>query len=352
MFAYRRALLALYDGERHELRGAVGAQLSESEVAAFALPGRDLARPLSEALAANDVRHAVLTAPAPGLESLLGACALVPLRAATTAAGSADGLLILSRASPIYDADLDRLRPLIPSPVPTAPPGGPRRRRRQGMAVLDDQRVGDPVMLTDARQQITLANLRAEALFKFQPARPAAWRKTVALNRFVLSAALCTSAYAARSTRGPREVMLLEPSTEGVLLFELRTLPATNYSQRCARHRRDPAQHHRPAARHRAGHAERPRLQSAEEEIRLERDRLNLIMRSVPNPIILLDIDNQPILMNHEALRLFQASAARTAVARERAQRVHHQRSQVHLVCRRSCGSTRRQGHECGRAAC
>jgi signal transduction histidine kinase len=50
------------------------------------------------------------------------------------------------------------------------------------------------------------------------------------------------------------------------------------------------------------------RLQSAEEEIRQERDRLNLVLRSVPNPIILLDIDNQPILMNHEALRLFQAS--------------------------------------------
>src|ERR671936_2015249 len=50
------------------------------------------------------------------------------------------------------------------------------------------------------------------------------------------------------------------------------------------------------------------RLQTAEEEIRLERDRLNLILRSVPNPIILLDPDNQPIVMNHEARRLFQAS--------------------------------------------
>jgi signal transduction histidine kinase len=48
--------------------------------------------------------------------------------------------------------------------------------------------------------------------------------------------------------------------------------------------------------------------QTAEEEVRLERDRLNLILRSVPNPIILLDIDNQPILMNHEAMRLLQAS--------------------------------------------
>jgi PAS domain-containing protein len=49
-------------------------------------------------------------------------------------------------------------------------------------------------------------------------------------------------------------------------------------------------------------------LQTAEESVRLERDRLNLILRSVPNPIILLDMDNQPILMNHEAIRLLQAS--------------------------------------------
>src|SRR5262249_3809903 len=49
-------------------------------------------------------------------------------------------------------------------------------------------------------------------------------------------------------------------------------------------------------------------LHTAEEEVRLERDRLNLILRSVPNPIILLDNGNQPILMNHEALRLLQAS--------------------------------------------
>jgi signal transduction histidine kinase len=51
------------------------------------------------------------------------------------------------------------------------------------------------------------------------------------------------------------------------------------------------------------------RLQTAEEEIELERDRLNLVLRSVPNPIILLDIDFRPILLNHEALRLFQTSA-------------------------------------------
>jgi signal transduction histidine kinase len=40
--------------------------------------------------------------------------------------------------------------------------------------------------------------------------------------------------------------------------------------------------------------------------MRLERDRLDLILGSVPNPILVLDTDNQPIRLNREALRLFQ----------------------------------------------
>jgi signal transduction histidine kinase len=48
------------------------------------------------------------------------------------------------------------------------------------------------------------------------------------------------------------------------------------------------------------------RLQSADEEIRLERDRLNLILRSVPNPIVVVDNDFQIITMNQEALRIFR----------------------------------------------
>ena len=78
----------------------------------------------------------------------------------------------------------------------------------------------------------------------------------------------------------------------------------------------------------------------AEEEIRLERDRLNLIMRSVPNPIILLDIDNQPILMNHEALRLFKRVAARTATAAA-APRCASPTKRSSRRLFRSCGSIR-----------
>src|SRR5204862_51694 len=45
-------------------------------------------------------------------------------------------------------------------------------------------------------------------------------------------------------------------------------------------------------------------LTAVDEEIRLERDRLNLILGSVPNPILVVDNDNQIIRMNEQAQRL------------------------------------------------
>ncbi|HZP97471.1 MAG TPA: ATP-binding protein [Candidatus Limnocylindria bacterium] len=47
------------------------------------------------------------------------------------------------------------------------------------------------------------------------------------------------------------------------------------------------------------------RIRTAEEEIRAERDRLELVLRSVPNPIIVVDNDDQIITMNAAAQRLF-----------------------------------------------
>jgi two-component system NtrC family sensor kinase len=55
-------------------------------------------------------------------------------------------------------------------------------------------------------------------------------------------------------------------------------------------------------------------LQTAGEAVRLERDRLELVLRSVPNPIVVLGGEDQPMTMNAAALRLFGGRAARTAV--------------------------------------
>jgi PAS domain S-box-containing protein len=46
-------------------------------------------------------------------------------------------------------------------------------------------------------------------------------------------------------------------------------------------------------------------LQTAGEAIRMERDRLELILRSVPNPVVVLGEADEPITMNPAAMRLF-----------------------------------------------
>jgi len=48
------------------------------------------------------------------------------------------------------------------------------------------------------------------------------------------------------------------------------------------------------------------RLQSVDQEIRLERDRLDLVLRNVPNPIIVVDNQNEITSMNAAAERLFK----------------------------------------------
>src|SRR5439155_20896024 len=58
------------------------------------------------------------------------------------------------------------------------------------------------------------------------------------------------------------------------------------------------------------------RLQSADEEIRLERDRLHLILRNVASPIMVMDNDNHILTTNEQAARLFQTVGRATALSR------------------------------------
>jgi signal transduction histidine kinase len=165
--------------------------------------------------------------------------------------------------------------------------------------------VGDPVILTDANNDIILQNVRAENLFKTSPGDSDGKRRAIQMNNFLFTAALSTSKL---EQAGRPELTLIDPIEGSELLFEMISLPATNYytgSRGTVAVLKNITDLHLATEQVSQNVS---RLQSAEEEIRLERDRLNLIMRSVPNPIILLDIANQPILMNHEALRLFQAS--------------------------------------------
>jgi signal transduction histidine kinase len=167
----------------------------------------------------------------------------------------------------------------------------------------------DPVVLSDAANVIILQNTRAESLFKSNTDDSEGKRRAISMNNFRFSAALSASVTEQNTAgRASRDLTLLDPIEGTELLFEMRTMRATNFYNGARgtvavltnitdlRHATEQVTQNVH------------RLQTVEEEVSLERDRLNLVLRSVPNPIILLDIENQPILMNHEALRLFEAS--------------------------------------------
>jgi signal transduction histidine kinase len=262
------------------------------------------------------------------LEMEISSFAVVPLRSSSDEFGLATwqgrdvpsiGVVILSKDETISDADIERLMPFATqagnalvsaSDVERLKDSSEQHAVEKEWLYWMVNGFADPVILTDANNDIILQNVRAETLFKSVPEDSAGKRYAVQMNNFFLTAALSTSKLEQNAAgRGASDLTLVDPIEGTELLFEMRTLSATNYFNGARgtvavltnitdlRHATDQVTQNVH------------RLQTAEEEIRLERDRLNLIMRSVPNPIILLDIDNQPIVMNHEALRLFQGSA-------------------------------------------
>ncbi|MBV9577975.1 MAG: hypothetical protein JO057_05225 [Chloroflexi bacterium] len=80
----------------------------------------------------------------------------------------------------------------------------------------------EPVILIDANGAVILQNTRAESLFKSSPEDGEGRRRAVESNTVLFSAALKT---AGRSTH---DLTLVDPLEGTELLFEMRTLPATN----------------------------------------------------------------------------------------------------------------------------
>jgi nitrogen-specific signal transduction histidine kinase len=341
---YRRAVVVLYDPSSGSLRGTVALNVPDPIAEALDVPITDITNPLVVALREgvpqriDDVR----TEPGVG-EHLLGlllemeitSFVVAPLRSTASAQiGLANwqghdvpavGVVVLSKDETITDADIDRL-------MPFATQAGTALVRASDVERLKDSTeqhaiekewlywmvngVADPVILTDANNDIILKNLRADSLFRASPDDAEGKRRAVWMNNFLFTAALSTSTLEQNATDRGRELTLVDPIEGSELLFEMITLPATNYYN--GARGQVAVLKNITDLRHATEQVTQNvhRLQTAEEEIRNERDRLNLILRSVPNPIILMDNDNEPILMNHEALRLLQASPLDTSRSR------------------------------------
>lgn len=165
--------------------------------------------------------------------------------------------------------------------------------------------VTDPILLTDVEGKLIIANTHAEKLFAAPEDAGEGWRRAAGLNNMLFSAALSTSAVG-HSEMSRRELLLVDPLEGSDLLFELLSSRATDerqgtYVVSILRNVTDLAR-----AKEEIEESYRT-LRLAQAEVRDERHRLDLIIDSVADPILVTDQEGDIVLMNEPAERLFTA---------------------------------------------
>ena len=183
--------------------------------------------------------------------------------------------------------------------------------------------VTDPILLTDTEGKLIIANTHAEKLFAAPEEASEGWRRAAGLNNMLFSAALSTNAVA-HAELARRELLLVDPLEGSDLLFELLSSRATDerqgtYVVSILRNITDLAR-----AKEEIEESYRT-LRLAQAEVRDERHRLDLIIDSVADPILVTDQEGDIVLMNEPAERLFTApaSAGDAALRRVRANGAH-----------------------------
>lgn len=229
----------------------------------------------------------------------------VPLKAEGD--GHVLGLLLASAHGPELHPDVVWLARVLATQV----------ARLVGRQTLAETRVGqermllysiinavtDPILLTDTEGKLIIANSHAEKLFAAPEDASEGWRRAVALNNMLFSAALSTSAVS-QMELSRRELLLVDPLEGSDLLFELVSSRAKDerqgtYVVSVLRNVTDLAR-----AREEIEESYRT-LRLAQAEVRDERHRLDLIIDSVADPILVTDQEGDIVLMNALAERLF-----------------------------------------------
>jgi PAS domain S-box-containing protein len=336
-FGYERALVALYDPVRETLRGSVGLNVPEEIAEALEVPlaandGHPFVRALLDGTpqrvddVATDARvgehnRALL------LEMGMTSLVVAPLRRDVEAAASrggagghgrelaALGVVLLSKEEGITDEDIEWLMPFATQAgvaLARASDAEALRSSSEQHAIESEwlwwmvNAVDDPVVLTDTQGEIIMQNRRAETIFRASPDDSEGKRHAIRMNNFLFTAAQSSWGLDPSRRGTSRELTLVDPIEGTELLFEVLSYPVTHYrlgARGLVSVLKDVTDLRR-ATEQLTQNVQR--LQSADEEIRLERDRLHLILRSVPNPIIVVDNDNQIVTMNQEALRIFR----------------------------------------------
>jgi PAS domain S-box-containing protein len=165
----------------------------------------------------------------------------------------------------------------------------------------------DPIVIVNASHDIVVQNERAEHLLSTGDKDSDGRRRAVEINNLLFTSHVSKAAMGANESAGSRELNLVDPAEGTDLLFEVLThdLSGVEGSQAGSTVSvlRDVTDLRR-AANELERQVQRVRL--AEIDAKRERDRLNLILENVADPILVTDDRSNIILMNKEAEQLFE----------------------------------------------
>jgi PAS domain S-box-containing protein len=312
----RRSVCLLLDAESRTLVGIGGYGVSSEEVELFSWSVTDRRNPLAAALSGPDPvafrprgnghgEHGPVTPLGPG--PLLA----LPLRTAGEQGRLAPGLLLMRGSGPVT-ADVLWLAGVLGQKIEQLRGRGSiveearQLRRERALFNIIINSVTDPILLTDTEGRLIVANARAEKLFAATEEESEGRRRAVELNNMLFSAAL--SRTAVESPAEARELLLVDPSDGSDLLFEVLSSVVEDPREGTGivSVLRNVTDLRRATEQIEENYQ---KLRVAERAVRAERDRLDLIIDSVADPIIVTDHAGATIMMNAPAEELFTARA-------------------------------------------
>lgn len=312
--AYERAFFVLMDRQTAAIRGAVGVNVPESLVTLPELWQDARGGPMAQAFQSgrpvridDAVRDPRVSEGARALYSAFGllSFAAIPLVPAS-------GVLVVAKEKPIAEHEIGDLLPYAGRIIACVVERDEVRRLTQTgeeHAIQADwlwwmiNAVPDPILLTDAENRVVLHNVHAERLFLAGPDASEGKRRAIQLNNSLLTVALGGYATDQGAALG-RELTLVDPIEGTELSFEVICRQATNL--RSGEAGLISVLKDVTDLRHADQQIRRSldELQRAGEEARRERDRINLILENVADPIVVTGAEGEISLMNQPAARL------------------------------------------------
>ncbi|TMA26017.1 MAG: PAS domain-containing protein [Deltaproteobacteria bacterium] len=305
----RRAICALIDGETGKVKDVLARGVPDSQLRGLTIALEDPQDPLVFALAgpepvplsAKRRRPAIF-----GRDDLLA----LPLPVSEKREARL-GLLLVSLAGGELEAQARWAAELLGQKLSrlrsqTALLEGEHRLARERELLLSIINASpDPILLTDTEGRMIISNARADALFSAKDGESEGRHRAVALNNMLFSATLSQQAID-ESGAARRELLLVSPSEGSDLLFELLSSVVQHPREgTCVVSILRNVTDLRAATEQIEENYRKLKL--AEADVRAERDRLDLIIDSVADPILVTDPSGKILLMNSPAERLFTA---------------------------------------------